>query len=117
MRLVAWVLLVQVINLSIDPMDPLSDKLGRITLENEDLTVNDIESFYELFSEQCLGIDVPEHDEDDENSFVKVMDFFFVQNSVDLRTDLRPNGQKFFSFELALLSVSEDLSSPPPRLA
>lgn len=117
MRLIAWVLLIQVVNLSIDPMDPISDKLGRLTHENEDLSINDIESIYELVSEQCLGIEVPEHDEDDENSFVKVMDFFFAGNAIQISRPLTGNRVKFFPLNQRINSIAPDLCYPPPKVA
>ena len=113
---VAWVLLIQLINISIDPIAPISDKLGRLAFE-EDLSVNDIESIYELVSEQYLGIDVPEQDEDDENGFVEVMDLYFSKDSVEIKRQHQPLRISFFTIEKNLTSIVLDHTSPPPKVA
>lgn len=113
---VAWVLLIQIVNISIDPIDPIFDKSGSLAFE-EDLSVNDIESIYEFVSEQCLGIDVPEQDEDDENGFVKIMDFYFSQSSIEIKKQYQPLRISFFTIEKNLTSIVLDYTSPPPKTA
>ncbi|MCE2995316.1 MAG: hypothetical protein ACK5RG_12785 [Cyclobacteriaceae bacterium] len=113
---IVWVLLIQIINISIDPLDPVSDKLGRFTLQ-EDLSINEIESIYEFVSEQCLGVDIPENDEDDENGFVKIMDFYFAPSCVEIKSQYQSPVSSFFTKEQRLTSISLDLTSPPPKLA
>jgi hypothetical protein len=113
---VAWVLLIQIVNISIDPIDHVSDKLGRLAFE-EDLSVNDIESIYELFSEQYLGIDIPEQDEDDGNGFIKIIDFYFSQSSFDIKEQYQPIRISFLTIEKNLTSIVLDHTSPPPKVA
>ena len=115
-QFIALVLLVQVINISIDPMDPVSDKLGRLAT-HEDLSINDVESIYEFVSEQFLGIDVPEQDEDDESAFIKIMDFYFTQSSIEIKNEYQPYDISFFTIEKNLNSIVLDLNSPPPKAA
>lgn len=110
------VLLVQVVNISIDPMDPVSDKLGRLATQ-EDLSINDVESIYEFVSEQFLGIDVPEQDEDDESAFIKIMDFCFTQSSIEIKNEYQPHDTSFCTIEKNLNSIVLDLNSPPPKTA
>lgn len=112
---VAWVLLIQIINISIDPIDPIFDKSGSLAFE-EDLSVNDIESIYELVSEQCLGIDVPEQD-DDENGFFEVMDFYITQSSIEIKNQYHPLFISFVTIEKNLTSIVLDHTSPPPKVA
>lgn len=115
-RVIAWVLLIQVINISIDPIDPVSDKLGRINT-GEDLSINDIESFYELFSEQCLDIDIPESDEDDENGFVKVINFYFSHWSIEIKNHYQAYRTAFHTIEKDFISIVMEHTSPPPKSA
>lgn len=115
-RCFAWVLLVQVINISIDPVDPIAEKLGRLSWE-EDLSINDIESIAELLSEQFLGIDIAEQDEDDENGLVKFADLYITQSSIEIKKKCRPLRQSFFPLEKKLTSIVLDFTSPPPRVA
>lgn len=113
----AWILLIQVVNISIDPIDPLPvvDGLGQMTTR-EDLSINDIESIYELVSEQCLHVDVPEQDEDDESGFIKVIDFYFSENSIRLKEKYVVVNLAFFLFEDRFPAVILDHTSPPPRV-
>lgn len=97
-------------------MDPVTDKLGRLTTE-EDLSINDIESIYEFISEQVLGVDVPEQDEDDDNSFAKVMDFYFVNSSIKIKPKFEPFEITFRIEEEGLNMVILDHTSPPPKAA
>ena len=65
---VFWgVLALVLLNLSIDPPD--KEAPG----QQEDLSVNEIESIVELVAEQWLGLEdfLPEHDESDDSGFAK----------------------------------------------
>jgi hypothetical protein len=63
-RFVCWILLLQMINISIDPADLKQFKSAQM-LDNEDLSINEMESVYELVSENVFEKDVPESDESD----------------------------------------------------
>lgn len=115
-RILAWVLLIQVINISIDPIDPVSDKLGRIN-KGEDLSINDIESIYELIVEHFLGIDVPESDEDDENGFVKEIHFYVPHWSIEIKNHYQAYRTTFFAIEKDFNSIVLENTSPPPKSA
>ncbi len=113
-RVVSFLLLLQIINISIDPIDPISIKLGRLTAQ-EDLSINDIESIYEFISEQCLGVDVPEHDEDDESGLIKAIDIYISQSGIQITNEYRPHIILFYTIDKNLNSIVLDLSSPPPK--
>jgi hypothetical protein len=113
-RVVSFLLLLQIINISIDPIDPISIKLGRLTAQ-EDLSINDIESIYEFISEQCLGVDVPEQDEDDENALIKAIDIYISQSGIQITNEYRPHIILFYTIDKNLNSIVLDLSSPPPK--
>jgi len=115
-QLVSFLLLIQIINISIDPIDPISIKLGRLTFQ-EDLSINDIESIYEFISEQCLGVDVPEYEEDDENAVIKIIDVYISQPSIEVEKKYLPVKCVFFAIDEKLHSIVLDLNSPPPKVA
>ncbi len=114
--IITWILLVQVINLSIDPTDPAPYKPGKLTV-CEDLTINEIESIYELVAEQCAGVNVPEQEDSDHHgSFVKVMAFFFTNTSIKIKKQFRDIQTVFSAPDDMLPSVDIELISPPPKL-
>ena len=113
-QLITWVLLIQVINLSIDPVDPLTYKLGRVS---EDLTINDVESIFEFIAETFTSVEIPESDEDDINTFskifitcIEILPITIVYKSSDI--DL-----PFCHYLGILESLPLDFVAPPPRLA
>ena len=118
-KIIIWVLLIQMINICTDPVDSLNFKNGHITSE-EDLSINEIESVYELVSEKVFNEGVPESDENDEDTFVKVFNVFF---SVPLMVSI-----KFLSISQYIISHNSfycdsiysntiQINSPPPKQA
>lgn len=118
-QFIIWVLLIQMINICTDPVDSLNFKNGHITSE-EDLSINEIESVYELVSEKVFNEGVPESDENDESTFVKV---FNVYISVPLMVSV-----KFLSIPQYIISHNSfycnsiysntiQIDSPPPKQA
>lgn len=112
--MIGWVLLLQVINLSIDPVDPVSYKVGRMS---QHFQANDIESIYELVCEQFIGMDVPEHDEEDLNGFLSLFMLYFTPTAIENQTPPVALTLRYFFIESALQSVSPDFISPPPQVA
>lgn len=114
-RTLSWILLIQIVNISVDPADPFIEVLG-IQPGGEDLSINDIESIYEFVSEQCLGVDIPEHDEEDENAFVKDMEFFCSPDQpIKIKTNYQENLIYFTAVSENPTSVTLDHTSPPPK--
>lgn len=66
------IMAVLVFNMSIDPPDLLQNLDDDIELE-EDLSINEVETFYEFVMEKCFDIDnaVPETDDPDSDNLVK----------------------------------------------
>lgn len=115
-HVIGWMLLLQVINLSIDPVDPVSYKVGRMSLQ-ENFHANDIESIYELICEQFMGMDVPEHDEEDLNGFLSLFMLYFTPTSIENQTPPVALTLRYFFIESTLQSVTPDFISPPPQVA
>lgn len=83
-QFVCWVLLLQMINISIDPPDLKHFKNGRF-IRTEDLSINEIESIYELISEVFFEKYVHERDENDIDTISKNFNlYFFTSTSNEL---------------------------------
>ncbi|WP_420148462.1 hypothetical protein [Spirosoma sp.] len=112
-----------VINLSIDAPDQYGP-LQLISNQSENLAINDIESFTELFLEQGLGIEnaIPEHDEpDEESNLIKLkQDYVFTHFFVfaPLLPVIHFTVPKFIPAKFVrILSLVADVISPPPQIA
>lgn len=109
----------QIVNLSVDPADPIGDSLFEGTF-------NEMESIMEIVAEQIFNIEdcFPEHDEPDNPGkipveIVKHITYFFSINK-DSQTlfphsdcQIRPNSFRRFSSQ----HVSDIFSPPPERAA
>lgn len=113
-QLIIWILLIQVINLSVDPIDPLTYKLGRVS---EDLAINDIESIFEFIAETCTNLEIPESDEDDINSFSKIFMACTEIASFSIVHKASDGGLPFCQYQGVLESLHLDFLTPPPRIA
>ncbi len=83
-QFVCWVLLLQMINISIDPPDLKHFKNGRF-IRTEDLTINEIESIYELISEVFFEKYVHERDENDIGTSSNTFNlYFYTSTSIEL---------------------------------
>lgn len=116
-KLVAFTMAIYVFNFSIDSRDRAQDAL------TEDLSYNDIESFYEFFTEDLLGIEnaVEEHEEHDQE------DGGSIEFKIDIIRPLisqlsgsgRPHTEEpmqstHVEFHPSLLM---EIDSPPPEIA
>lgn len=106
-----------ILNCSVDTPD------GTPSYQPEDLTINDIETIYELIAEKVLGFTnaVPEHDEpgDEDNKGLKVklgLDFHFAQLSFKVSPIYYPIKDKFLLFEEKYFKkFHPELIPPPPK--
>ena len=71
-----WLLIVQLINLSIDPPRHQNLIEGKFTYQ-EDLSINKIESIYELITEHVFKINVPETQDATHHGTVKTFIVFY----------------------------------------
>lgn len=114
-NLCCWVLLLQLINLSIDPAKHQNFVNGELTFQ-EDLSVNKIESIYELISEHIFKKDVPESQNADNHSLVKT---FIIFHQVPApTTQLILAEEPIFhnhSYQAFIPELVQVLESPPPK--
>ncbi len=83
-RILCWILLLQLINISIDAPD-LLQTTGTSQYEDEDLSINDIESIYELISELVFEIEVPEGDETDIDKKPPVFEVYYFPSRPEIQ--------------------------------
>lgn len=115
-RAICFLLAVYLFNFSIDSRDAHPDTVA------EDLSINDIESFFEFMAEHVMGIDnaVAEHeerDQDDSGSFEFKKYYFLVRVSlieakaaIVIQTLDLP-----FTYNDQPLTQFIEINSPPPR--
>ena len=115
-NLCCWILLLQLFNLSIDPARHQNFINGQFTFQ-EDLSINKIESIYELISEHIFKKDVPETQNSTNQSFAKA---FIVFHQLP-----EPTSQLNFAEELVLHNhnyqvfipeLVKIIESPPPKV-
>lgn len=104
-----------ILNFSIDSPDSAPDHIA------EDLSLNDIESFYEFFLEDIIGIEnaVEEHDERDheDGGALDFSKIFMTSQKTYLFTGLCQNSRPAYPFTAASASIASyfDLDGPPPK--
>jgi hypothetical protein len=115
-RVVCFLLAAYLLNFSIDNRDPNPDSVA------EDLTVNDIESVYELLAESVAGVEnaVEEHDERDQEdggSF-EFKKFYFAPlvSRIQVReATYIPILYSPIDYCDLLVTRANEINSPPPR--
>ncbi|MCU0436556.1 MAG: hypothetical protein MUC49_01495 [Raineya sp.] len=111
---------IHVLNFSIDSPDNHSDDIP------EDLSYNDIESFFEMFVENILGCEnaIEEHDEDDTETggSVDISKIVFFSDFQHVKT---PNLKNRYLYTISKITIYQDNFSinfhpeiipPPPKL-
>lgn len=105
------------VNLSIDPARHMTVVRGMLTM-SEDLSVNKIESVYELISEIVFKIDVPETQDADDDSLQKTLTAFHLPELLGLDMGRLAvavhHNFGYFSFMPDYVPARE---SPPPQCA
>jgi hypothetical protein len=110
-----WGLLLQMINLSVDPARHLNIVGGKYTI-SEDLSINKMESVYELVLEYVFKIEVPETQDAEEEVLQKTgLTYCLVDKvNIDLKVPVGPVRHNHRYTE----SIPEHipaLHSPPPK--
>lgn len=111
---VCWILLLQMINISIDPPDLklAENRQGKI----EEPATDETETVYELIAEGLFDQDVPENDEEEtDTSSPGFLLYFFTAGSNQLRA-LNFPVEHFSHYQKKVLSAHQEPSSPPPKI-
>ncbi len=108
------VLLLQMINLSINPADFREFRNG-IATKPAPGNLNEIETLYELIAEGIFDNNIPDSEDNDTNSTFKFLDLFSSSPRPDeLIVLMYPN--KHFSYYQSRLSfIVSDPGGPPPK--
>lgn len=110
-----WLLLLQMVNLSINPIRHQNYIHGVYTIR-EDLSVNKIESIYELISEYVFKKNVPETQDAGEQGLVKVAVFFHLAPEfVCCVTSQEQRIIHNHAYRAHFPKINLVLESPPPR--
>jgi len=119
-KLIAFFLLIAIVNTTIDPPDFLKNIDADIELE-EDLTVNEIESIAELVLEHGMDMDnaIPETDDSDTENLLKkyeVVDFDrqYVVDFIPFFFALSLEYHSTFTDHFSVFTLPID--SPPPQV-
>jgi len=115
-QIICWALLLQMINVSIDPPDIRLAKTQNKP-EKKEVVINDVESVYEMISEGVFDTDVPEGNENDieKNTFPFLLYCFQPE---PILVVLNKGNLKHHSCYIKHLSLHYfSPLSPPPRLS
>lgn len=110
-----WALLLQLINLSIDPARHQNFINGELTFK-EDLSINKIESIYELLVEHLFKKDVPETQNAADHSLTKTFIVFYQSPTPFTQLVLveQPIVHNH-SYAAIFPEQTQVLESPPPK--
>jgi len=112
-QVVCWILLLQIINLSIDPRDLKSANYSPITAK-EDFSTDEIESVYELIAEGVFDKEVPASNEDEIDTFPPSFElYFFTATSFRLPAINSPLEHFAHSYNNFPIVHQEPLFQPP----
>ncbi|MDO9373705.1 MAG: hypothetical protein Q7T76_04790 [Ferruginibacter sp.] len=114
-QLACWILLLQLMNIAIDPRDP-NRFPASVDQSKEDLSINETESIYELVSEGLFDTEVPETDEKDTDTNLTIFDYYCL--------NLADSDVILTAFQLAhkpydqsgLLEYFPPFDAPPPKI-
>ncbi len=115
-QVVCWILLLQIVNISINPPDIHRQKQGSVVL-SEDLSINDVESVYELVAEGVFDSDVPESEEEETDTTSSAFDLYFFNRTSIKLPPLQFPAVHFSYYSNNFTSFHQAPHSPPPKAA
>ena len=115
-QVVCWILLLQVINISINPRDFKHPRYSS-TASKEDLSINETESIYELIAEGVFDEDVPESNEDDIDTSSPSVELYFFTASCNTLPTLELPLEHFPRCNKSFPSLHHEPLFQPPKQA
>jgi hypothetical protein len=115
-QVVCWILLLQIINISIDPPDFKHTKYSIVT-RNEVLSVDETETIYELIAESMSDQKVPESNEDGTDTIAPYVELFFSSTPFIKLHAFGSIIEHFSYYEDIFSLIHEEPLSPPPRIS
>ena len=113
---ICWILLLQIINISINSPHLKRPNYSRETI-SKDLSLNEIESVCELIAEGVFDTEMPESDEDDIDTFSPSVELYFFERSYSKQQSFAFPIEYFSYYYNNFLSICREPHSPPPKLA
>ncbi len=114
-QIVCWVLLLQLINISIYTPHTKSFTVACVT-SPEDLDVNGVESIYELVSEGIFDVDVPVSDENDSDIAFETLDIFLLSPVYNKPVVFKHPIEYYAFYPRTSYPLHSAPNSPPPKL-
>jgi hypothetical protein len=114
-QIVCWILLLQLINISIYTPHTKSFAVGCVT-SPEDLDVNGVESIYELVSEGIFNVDVPVSGENDSDITFETLDIFLLSAGYNKLIVFKHPIEHYAFYPCAFYLLHSAPNSPPPKL-
>ncbi|TDH24666.1 hypothetical protein EXU57_15125 [Segetibacter sp. 3557_3] len=115
-RFTCWLLLLQLINISIDPPD-LKQTKKVYTSQQEDLTINEVESVYELIAEGVFHSDVPENNDHDIDTDTHSVDLYFYDFPYSSPALINHPLEHHVHYLTTVTSINAGPNAPPPKYA
>jgi len=113
-QFVCWILLLQILNVSIDTPDIHLQRNGLLT-PKEDLSINEIESVYELVAEGVYGNDMPETDDNDIDTTSESFKLYCFSPFLSTAAVLDFPIMRCSYYQKHLPQVYTEPTSPPPK--
>lgn len=114
---VCWVLLLQLINISIHASELKHPKYFPFTNQEQQVAIDEIESIYELVVEGISGDEVPESDEDEADSSIPTIDLYCFNRDFSKLQAVNFPVKHFSHYYNRFLSVHQKPHAPPPKPA
>ncbi len=111
-----WILVLQFINISIDPGDLKRANYDASTSQ-EDLSINEVESVYELIAEGVFDKQVPESDEDDIQTISPSIELYCDTPLYSTLQPLTFPTEYFPHYNTSRSLSNKQPNSPPPKRA
>lgn len=113
-QFVCWVLLLQLINISIYTPHTKSFTVASVTSPKE-LDVNGVESIYELVSERIFNIDVPASDQNDRDITFETLDIFLLFSVCNELVVFKHPIEHYSFYPGTSYPLHSAPNSPPPK--
>jgi hypothetical protein len=115
-QVICWILLLQMINISIDPPDFKHPKHSSVT-NKKALSIEETESFYELIAEGVFDKEVPESNEDEIDTSSPSFELYLITRICTKLPALAFPVEHFPQYYTSFSSINQEPHSPPPKFA
>ncbi len=114
-KVICWILLLQIINISVDPPD-LNVRAYDTATSKKESSFDETESVYELIAEGVFDEKVPESDEDEMDTSSPSFELYFFNRSCSRLPALVFPLHHSPHYHNNFLSLHQEPHSPPPKI-